>query len=274
MTVRLDRRSRPEPDVLVPTAAYDPDRTWYAPEEVTLVVEVVEVVVVVSEGSADRDRPLKPFKYAQAGIAHFWRVEDEAGAPAVHTYELDTMTRTYVPAGIHRDRLKVSLAWTMSTPPKASAASATQERTDSSSVTSRAGSECGAAFAGDEAPGLDGFPVQQVAAHHERALGREPQRGGPALAARGAGDQRGLALQPLHEAPSRSASETDLTPPCAVRPLSTGISAPVMNEDSSDSRKTTGGATSSTVPVRPSGASRTSASRKAGAAEAVVPVST
>ncbi|MGW0927914.1 Uma2 family endonuclease [Streptomyces sp. NPDC002644] len=103
MTVRLDRKSRPEPDILVSTAAYDPDRTWYGPDEVTLVVEVV------SEESADRDRSLKPFKYAQAGIAHFWRVEDEAGAPTVHTYELDMMTRTYVPTGIHRGRLKVSV---------------------------------------------------------------------------------------------------------------------------------------------------------------------
>lgn len=102
MTVRLDTRSRPEPDVLVTTAAYAPDRTWYAPGEVALVIEVV------SEESADRDRSLKPFKYAQAGIAHFWRVEDEAGAPAVHAYELDVMTSTYVPTAIHRGRLETS----------------------------------------------------------------------------------------------------------------------------------------------------------------------
>lgn len=103
MTVRLDKKSRPEPDILVTTAAYDPDRTWYAPADVSLVVEVV------SEESADRDRSLKPFKYAQAGIRHFWRIEDEAGAPAVHSYELDTMTRSYVPTGIHRDRLKLAV---------------------------------------------------------------------------------------------------------------------------------------------------------------------
>ena len=102
MTVRLDNKSRPEPDILVTTAAYEPDRTWYAPDDVPLVIEVV------SEESADRDRSLKPFKYAQAKIAHFWRIEDEAGAPAVHTYELDLMSSTYVPTGIHRDRLKIS----------------------------------------------------------------------------------------------------------------------------------------------------------------------
>ncbi|MBB1247168.1 Uma2 family endonuclease, partial [Streptomyces durbertensis] len=103
MTVRLDRKSRPEPDILVTTAGYDPDRTWYAPEGVALVVEVV------SEESADRDRSLKPFKYAQSRLPHFWRVEDEAAGPAVHTYELDAMTGTYVPTGIHRGRLKVAV---------------------------------------------------------------------------------------------------------------------------------------------------------------------
>ncbi|MGW6710613.1 Uma2 family endonuclease [Streptomyces sp. NPDC054956] len=101
MTVRLDRSSRPEPDVLVATVGYDPDRTRYLPEEVALVVEVV------SDESADRDRSIKPFKYAQAGIPHFWRVEDEQGAPAVHVYELDSLTRSYVATGIHRARLKV-----------------------------------------------------------------------------------------------------------------------------------------------------------------------
>ncbi|MFF0742267.1 Uma2 family endonuclease [Streptomyces sp. NPDC004111] len=66
MTVRLDKKSRPEPDVLVTTATYDPDRTWFAPE-------------------------------------------DERGSPTVHTDELDTMTSSYVPTGIHRGRLKVSV---------------------------------------------------------------------------------------------------------------------------------------------------------------------
>ncbi|MFD9729387.1 Uma2 family endonuclease [Streptomyces sp. NPDC059072] len=103
MTVRLDKRSRPEPDILAATVAYDPDRTRFLPNEVALVIEVV------SEESADRDRSIKPFKYAQAGIPHFWRVEDEAGEPAVHVYELDTVTRTYVPTGIHREWLKVSV---------------------------------------------------------------------------------------------------------------------------------------------------------------------
>jgi Uma2 family endonuclease len=57
MTIRLDERNRPEPDLLVTTAPYDPDRTWYAPEEVRLVIEVV------SPESAHRDRTVKLHKY-------------------------------------------------------------------------------------------------------------------------------------------------------------------------------------------------------------------
>lgn len=41
MTIRLDARNRPEPDLLVATAPYDPDRTWLAPQDVHLAVEVV-----------------------------------------------------------------------------------------------------------------------------------------------------------------------------------------------------------------------------------------
>lgn len=100
MTIRLDARNRPEPDILVVTAPYDPDRTWYAPEDVLLVVEVV------SPESAHRDRTVKLRKFAEAGIPHYWRVEDEDSAPVVHVYELDTPTGTYAPAGICRQTLK------------------------------------------------------------------------------------------------------------------------------------------------------------------------
>ncbi|MGW2900352.1 Uma2 family endonuclease [Streptomyces sp. NPDC001212] len=61
---------------------------------------------VVSDESADRDRSLKPFKYAQAGIPHYWRIEEENGLPVIHTYELDHTTRAYVATGISRDRMK------------------------------------------------------------------------------------------------------------------------------------------------------------------------
>lgn len=100
MTIRLDARNRPEPDLLLTTVPYDADRTWYAPEDVLLVIEVV------SPESAHRDHTVKPRKYAEAGIAHYWCVEDEGGAPVVHVYELDGLTRSYVPAGIFRESLR------------------------------------------------------------------------------------------------------------------------------------------------------------------------
>ncbi len=100
MTIKLDERNRPEPDLLVTTADYDADRTWFAPDEVRLVVEVV------SPESAHRDRTVKLRKYAEAGIPHYWCIEDESGAPVVHVYELDEPTGVYAPAGIFRGALK------------------------------------------------------------------------------------------------------------------------------------------------------------------------
>ena len=100
MTIRLDQWNRPEPDLLVTTAPYEPDRTVYTPEQVSLVVEVV------SPESAHRDRTVKLRKYAEAGIAYYWRVEEEDGLPVVHAYELDGPTRSYAPTGIHRHELR------------------------------------------------------------------------------------------------------------------------------------------------------------------------
>ncbi|MBO0654837.1 Uma2 family endonuclease [Streptomyces triculaminicus] len=100
MTIRLDDRNRPEPDLLVTRTPYDPDRTWFAPEDVELVVEVV------SPESAHRDRTVKLQKYARAGIPHYWCIEDEGGAPVVHVYELDVPTMAYAPAGIFRHALQ------------------------------------------------------------------------------------------------------------------------------------------------------------------------
>ena len=67
---------------------YDPDPTYYTPDQVLLVVE--------------------PRKYAEAGIASYWRVEDEDGSPTVHAYGLDGPTRSYVPTGIHRNELRTT----------------------------------------------------------------------------------------------------------------------------------------------------------------------
>ncbi|MGO1056742.1 Uma2 family endonuclease [Crossiella sp. CA198] len=99
MTIRLDRRNRPEADIVVNTAPFDPDLSWFAPADVLLVVEVV------LPESALRDRTVKLRKYAEAGIPHYWIVDKEGSAPVVHAYELDKPTGAYAPAGIFRGTL-------------------------------------------------------------------------------------------------------------------------------------------------------------------------
>ncbi|MEV2255839.1 Uma2 family endonuclease [Streptomyces sp. NPDC050147] len=106
MAVKLDSKNRPEPDVLVFQAEGNtgPQQTWYKPEDVLLAVEVVSL------DSRERDREVKPRKYAQAGVPHFWRVEqdEEKGLPVVYVFELDPATKSYGLTGIFHDRLKVS----------------------------------------------------------------------------------------------------------------------------------------------------------------------
>ncbi|MER6307630.1 Uma2 family endonuclease [Streptomyces sp. NPDC001657] len=101
--IRLDKRNRPEPDVLVVPLGVDtgPKGTWLRPEDVILAIEVV------SEDSEARDRDVKPRKYAAAGVPHFWRVEKSNGLPVVYVYELDPATGAYTPTGIYHDRIKV-----------------------------------------------------------------------------------------------------------------------------------------------------------------------
>jgi Uma2 family endonuclease len=105
MTVTLDPRQRPEPDVLVirAEAAKGPGQTNYRAADVILAVEVV------STESEVRDRKRKPQLYAEAGIPHFWRVENTGGRPTVCVYELDLATKAYALTGIHHDRLKLTV---------------------------------------------------------------------------------------------------------------------------------------------------------------------
>lgn len=109
MDVKLGHRTRPCPDVLVidVAAAEDDDRTFYLPGEVHLVVEVV------SPESEERDRKYKPPRYAEAGIPHFWRVEENDGEPVVYVYELDPATKTYAVTGIHHGKLSVTVPFSI-----------------------------------------------------------------------------------------------------------------------------------------------------------------
>lgn len=103
MTVTLGRTQRPEPDLIViyAQAELDGNQTTYFVDDVVLAIEVV------SPESRDRDRKRKPLLYAEAGIGHFWLVENEKGTPVLHTYELDHVTHAYALTGIHRGLVKL-----------------------------------------------------------------------------------------------------------------------------------------------------------------------
>lgn len=77
--------------------------------------DVVLAVEVVSPDSEERDRDTKSRKYAAAGIPHFWLVEmaGEREHPVVRTYELDPVTESYAITGIHHERLKLTVPFTI-----------------------------------------------------------------------------------------------------------------------------------------------------------------
>ncbi|MFF8592648.1 Uma2 family endonuclease [Streptomyces sp. NPDC015220] len=109
MTVVLDRRNGPEPDISVvrTEAVTSRGQTRFAVADVLLAVEVV------SPDSEARDHDTKPHKYAAAGIPHFWLVEMSGSDhhPVVRTYELDPLTKAYGLTGTHRDRLKLDVPY-------------------------------------------------------------------------------------------------------------------------------------------------------------------
>nr|WP_037913640.1 Uma2 family endonuclease [Actinacidiphila yeochonensis] len=111
MSVVLNRGNRPEPDLCVVRAEAvleSADETAYRAEDVVLAIEVV------SPESRERDNKRKPQLYAEAGIPHFWRIEQGTGRrPVVYVYELDRVTGGYVPTGIHHDRLKLGYPFTV-----------------------------------------------------------------------------------------------------------------------------------------------------------------
>jgi len=81
-----------QPDVIVYAADTSLDRRL-------ALSAVLMVVEVVSPGSESTDRVNKPLEYAEAGIAHYWRVEPSDGVPVVHTYTLDPGQRVYRKSG-------------------------------------------------------------------------------------------------------------------------------------------------------------------------------
>ncbi|OIJ93530.1 hypothetical protein BIV25_25360 [Streptomyces sp. MUSC 14] len=105
MTVVLDRRNGPEPDISVIKAAAKKglDQTYFEGKDVVLAVEVI------SPESEARDRLTKTHKYAAAGIQYYWLVEmtEPHDHPVVEVFELSADTGTYRSTGTYRDRVKV-----------------------------------------------------------------------------------------------------------------------------------------------------------------------
>ncbi len=100
MTVRIDNKSRPEPDLVVyrDRPEYDLKTKWFRPEDVALAVEVE------SPESEVRDRELKPLLYAKAKIRHYLRVvESESGEPLLFHCRLEQGGYEFVSE--HRARL-------------------------------------------------------------------------------------------------------------------------------------------------------------------------
>ncbi|WP_280329566.1 Uma2 family endonuclease [Nocardia wallacei] len=94
--------SVPVPDLLaIDRAAVRSDRLSFLPASVRLVVEVV------SPGTVTRDRVLRPVVYAEAGIPHFWRVENQDGAMALRAFDL--RSGDYTPTGVFTERVELDL---------------------------------------------------------------------------------------------------------------------------------------------------------------------
>ncbi|BBJ43010.1 hypothetical protein SSPO_057280 [Streptomyces antimycoticus] len=111
MTVVIDKRNGPEPDIAVvrAEAVRSREQTYFEVGDVILAVEVV------SPESEARDHDTKPHKYANAGIPHFWRVEmtNTDARPVVHVFELDEEKRVYRSTGLHHNQLKLSVPFTI-----------------------------------------------------------------------------------------------------------------------------------------------------------------
>jgi Uma2 family endonuclease len=78
--VRVGTSGR-SPDIAVRRSPRQGRTVWIDPADLLLVIEIV------SPGSVELDRYLKPVEYAQAGVPHFWRVERE-GPSTVHMFGL------------------------------------------------------------------------------------------------------------------------------------------------------------------------------------------
>lgn len=95
--VAINHRNTLEPDVLLLRRPVAGDSHYFDAEHVVLAVEVV------SAGTRRRDRLEKPADYADAGIPHYWRIEQNP----VHVYAYDLVDGRYELVADSADELVV-----------------------------------------------------------------------------------------------------------------------------------------------------------------------
>jgi Uma2 family endonuclease len=96
--VALTHRNTLEPDVLLLSRPVVVENHYVDAEQVVLAVEVV------SPGTRRRDRLEKPADYADAGIRHYWRIEQNP----VHVYAYDLVDGRYELAADSAEELTVT----------------------------------------------------------------------------------------------------------------------------------------------------------------------
>ncbi|MEU8327067.1 Uma2 family endonuclease [Micromonospora sp. NPDC048839] len=96
--VAINYRNSLEPDVVLLKRPVAADHHYFEAEQVVLAVEVV------SPGTRRRDRLEKPADYADAGIPHYWRIEQNP----VHVYAYDLVDGRYELAADSAEELIVA----------------------------------------------------------------------------------------------------------------------------------------------------------------------
>ncbi|WFE50382.1 Uma2 family endonuclease [Micromonospora sp. WMMD1155] len=96
--VAIDYRNSLEPDVVLLKRPVAADHHYFEAEQVVLAVEVV------SPGTRRRDRLEKPADYADAGVPHYWRIEQNP----VHVYAYDLVDGRYELAADSAEELIVA----------------------------------------------------------------------------------------------------------------------------------------------------------------------
>jgi Uma2 family endonuclease len=97
------------PDVLV---VHTPPGFWDKDDHLTLPPDLVPLTAeVVSRSSVTMDRIMKPALYAEAGVGHFWRVENGPDGPTVHVFALGGGAYKRVHLVRPGERVEVDAPW-------------------------------------------------------------------------------------------------------------------------------------------------------------------